>query len=120
MAPQPDVTMSADAVETVVELLDDPFVRELMGDVRVHTELLYSAARDASIYGPEDHLVTLSRILAATMSELFASADDAEEDADEEILSAALVLMLDDAVTLLERPLPGAEEEQRGRDEVNH
>ncbi len=120
MAPQPDVTMSADAVQTVVELLDDPFVRELMGGVRVHTELLYGAARDASIYGTEDHVVTLSRILAATMSELFASADDAEEDADEAILRAALALVLDDAVTLLERPLPGAEGEQRGRDEVHH
>ena len=120
MAPQPDVTVSADAVRTVMDLLDDPFVRELMGGVRVHTELLYSAARDASIYGTEDHLVTLSRILAATMSELFASADDAEEDVDEGILRAALALVLDDAATLLERPLPGAEGEQRGRDEVHH
>ncbi len=103
-----------------MDLLDDPFVRERMGGVRVHTELLYSAARDASIYGTEDHLVTLSRILAATMSGLFASADDAEEDVDEGILRAALALVLDDAATLLERPMPGAEGEQRGRDEVHH
>ncbi len=112
MAPQTDVTVSLDAVRTVVDVLDDPFVRELMGGVRVHTELLYSAARDASIYGTEDHVVTLSRILAATMSELFASADDAEEDADEGILRAALALVLDDAVTLLEEgPMLGEEKE---------
>ncbi len=120
MAPQPDVTVSADAVRTVVDLLDDPFVRELMGGVRVHTELLYSAARDASIYGTEDHVVTLSRILAATRGALFASADDAEEDADKVILGGALALVLDDAARLLERPPPGTEREKHGRDLVHH
>ena len=97
-AVQPEVTVSADAVTTVVQLLDDPFVREMMDGVGAHAASLHRAVRDASIYGTEDRMLTLSRVLTATRSGLFASADDAEEDADEEILRAALALVLDDAV----------------------
>ncbi len=118
MAPQTDV--SVDAVQAAVNLLDDPFVRELMGGVGAHTESLHHAVRDASIYGTEDRMLTLSRILAATRSELFASADDAEEDVDEVILRGALALVLDDAATLLEKPLLSPEQETRGRDDVHH
>ncbi len=123
-AVQPEVTVSADAVTTVVQLLDDPFVREMMDGVGAHAASLHRAVRDASIYGTEDRMLTLSRVLTATRSGLFASADDAEEDADEEILRAALALVLDDAATLLE-PRPQSveeekEEEQRGRDVVHH
>ena len=120
MAPQPDVTVSADAVRTVVDLLDDPFVRELMDGVGAHTESLHRAVRDASIYKTEDHVLTLSRVLTATRSGLFASAEDAEEDADDEIVRAAFALVLDDAATLLEQSLPGAQREKRGRDVVQH
>ena len=120
MAPQPDVTVSADAVRTVVDLLDDPFVRELMDGVGAHTESLYRAVRDASIYKTEDQVLTLSRVLTATKSGLFASAEDAEAGPDEEVLRAALALVLDDAATLLEQSLPGAEREKRVRDAVQH
>ena len=117
MAPQTDVTVSVDAVRAAVNLLEDPFVRELMGAVGAHTESLHWAMRDASIHVTKDHVLTLSRVLAATKSGLFASAKDAEDDADEEILRAVLELMLDDAATLLEQSLPGAE---RVRDAVQH
>ncbi len=120
MAPQTDVTVSVDAVRTVVDVLDDPFVRELMDGVGAHTESLHRAVRDASIYKTEDQVLTLSRVLTATRSGLFASAEDAEEDADEEILRAALELVLDDAATLLEQSLRGAEREKRVRDAVQH
>ena len=118
MAPQPDVTVSVDAVGTVMNLLDDPFVRELMDGVGAQTEWLHRAVRDASIYETEDHVLTLSRVLTATRSGLLASAED--EGADEEILRAALALVLDDAAALLEQSLPSAEGEQRGRDVVQH
>lgn len=120
MAPQPDVTVSVDAVRTVVNLLDDPFVRELMDGVGAHTESLHRAVRDASVYGTEDHVLTLSRVLTATRSGLLASAKDAEEEPDEEILRAALALVLDDAAALLEQSLPSTEGEQRVRDVVQH
>ncbi len=117
MAPQTDVTVSVDAVRTVVDVLDDPFVRELMDGVGAHTESLHRAVRDASIYETEDQVLTLSRVLTATRSGLRASAED--EGADE-ILRAALALVLDDAATLLEQSLPGAEREKRVRDAVQH
>ncbi len=120
MAPQTDVTVSVDAVRAAVNLLDDPFVRELMARVGAHTESLHRAVRDASIYGTEDQVLTLSRVLTATQSGLFASAEDAEEDADEKILRAALGVVLDHAATLLEQSLPGAEREKRVRDAVQH
>ncbi len=120
MAPQPDVTVSVDAVETVVNLLDDPFVRELMDGVGAYTESLHRAVRDASIYKTEDQVMTLSRVLTATRSGLFASAEDAEEDADDEIVRAALALVLDDAAALLEQSLPSAEGETRVRDVLQH
>ena len=124
MAPQPDVTVSADAVRTVMDLLDDPFVRELMDGVGAHAASLHDAARDASISRTTAHVLTLSRVLALTRNGLFARADDGEEDPDDEILRAALELVLDDAAALLE-PRPQSveeekEEEQRGRDVVHH
>ncbi len=118
MALQTDVTVSVAAVRTVVNLLDDPFVRELMDGVGAQTEWLHRAVRDASIYETEDHLLTLSRVLTATRSGLLARVED--EGADEEILRAALALVLDDAATLLERPLPREEREKRVRDVVQH
>ena len=120
MAPQPDVTVSADAVGTVVDLLDDPFVRELMDGVGADAESLHGAARDASISRTTEHVLTLSRVLVLTRNGLFARTDDGEEDPDAEILRAALEVVLNDAVALLEQPLPGAEEEKRGRDVVLH
>ena len=116
-APQPDVTVSVDALRTVTERLNDPFVRELMDGVGAYTESLHRAVRDASIYRTQDQVLTLSRVLTATKSELFAIRDNAEEDPDEEVLRAALVLVLDDAATLLERPSP---REERERDVVLH
>ncbi len=118
MAPQPDVTVSVDAVRRLVDVLDDPFVRELMDGVGAHTESLHRAVRDASIYGTQDQVLTLSRVLTATKSGLFASGDNAEEDPDEEVLRAALALVLDDAATLLERPLPSEEQGKRVWDVV--
>ena len=56
-AVQPEVTVSQDAVTTVVQLLDDPFVRELMDGARARTELLDGAVRDVSSYGTEEHVV---------------------------------------------------------------
>ena len=120
MAPQIDVTVSVDVVRAAVNLLNDPFVRELMDGVGAYTESLHRAVRDASIYGTQDQVLTLSRVLTATKSGLFAIGDNAEEDPDEEVLRAALALVLDDAATLLERPLPSEEREKRGRDAVQH
>ncbi len=120
MVPQPDVTVSADAVRTVVDLLDDPLVRELQVAIRVPTVLLDAAVRDASRYGTPDDIEALSRALTDTRSRLVPSEDDAEEDADEVILRAALVLMLDDARALLEEPSMRSEEtEELGTDDTN-
>ncbi len=121
-AVQPEVTVSQDAVTTVVQLLDDPFVRELMVGVGADAASLHGAARDASISRTTAHVLTLSRVLALTRGELFVRADDGEEDPDDEILRAALELVLDDAAALLEPRPPSAEEEeeeeQRERDVV--
>ena len=114
---QPEVTVPQDAVTTVMQLLDDPFVRELMDGVGAHAASLHDAARDASISRTTAHVLTLSRVLALTRSGLFVRADDGEEDPDEEVLRAALALVLDDAATLLERPSP---REERERDVVLH
>jgi hypothetical protein len=112
---QPEATAAVDALTTVVQLLDDPFVRELMYGVGADVTSLNRAVRDVSISGTQDHVVTLSHTLAATRSELLAGADDEEEDGEEEILRSVLELVLDDAATLLERPSSGVEREQRGR-----
>ena len=50
-APQADVMASVNALRTVTEMLDDPFVRELVRGSGSHAELLYSAVRDVSAYG---------------------------------------------------------------------
>ena len=123
VAPQPDVTVSVDAVRTVVNLLDDPFVHELMDMVGPRIgESLHSAVRDPSVTEAEGGILALSRILTAARSQLLTPADgDAvEENPDAVILRAALVLVLDDAATLLEKPLPSEEREKRGRDVVQH
>ncbi len=119
---QLDVTVSQDAVMTVVQLLDDPFVRELMDGVGADATSLHDAARDASVSRTTAHVLTLSRVLALTRSGLSVRLDDGEEDPDDEILRAALKLVLDDAAALLE-PRPESveeekEEEQGGRDVV--
>ncbi len=117
-AVQPEVTVSQDAVRTVVQLLDDPFVREMMDGVGAHAASLHRAVRDASIYGTADRMLTLSRVLALTRSELSVRADHGEEDPDDEILRVALELVLEDAAALLEPRPHSVEEELRGRDVV--
>ena len=114
-AAQPDVTVLAEAVTTVEQLLDDPFVWELMEGVGADAEALQSAARDASISRTTEHVLTLSRVLAQTQSGLLVRADG-EEDPDDDIFRAVLALMLDDAAALLEPPPRSAEDEPRGRD----
>ena len=122
-APHPDAMVSVDALRTVTDLLDDPFVHELMDRVGPRIgESLHSAVRDPSVTEAEGDILAQSRILTAARSQLLAPADgDAvEEDPDALILRAALVLVLDDAATLLERPLPREGREKRGRDVVQH
>ena len=120
MVPQADVMASVNALQTVTEMLNDPFVRELVRGAGSHTELLYSAVRDVSAYRMEEQVEKLSQVLTATKRALFASAEDAEEDPDGEIVRAALALVLDDAATLLEQSVPGAEREKRVRDMAQH
>ena len=76
--------------------------------------------RDVSAYRMEEQVEKLSQVLTATKRALFASAEDAEEDPDGEIVRAALALVLDDAATLLEQSVPGAEREKRVRDMAQH
>lgn len=111
MAPQPDVTVSAHAVRTVTDLLDDPFVRELMDGARARTDVLDGAVQDASRYGTPRHILALFSALTVTRSRLVLNDDRAEENEDEWILRAALTLMLDDALMLLEEPSPMRSEE---------
>ena len=65
-------------------------------------------------------MVALSWELTQTRDGLFspagAAADDEVEDPDDEFLRAALELVLDDAVALLESRPPSAEEERSGQD----
>ena len=120
-AVQPEVTVSQDAVMTVVQLLDDPFVRELMDGARARTDVLDGAVRDASHYGMPRHILALSSALTVTRSRLVLNDDRAEENEDEWILGAALTLMLDDALMLLEEPSPMSSEEteELGTDDTN-
>ncbi len=113
-AVQPEVTVSQDVVTTVVQLLDDPFVRELMDGARARTDVLDGAVRDASRYGMPRHILALSSALTVTRSRLALNDDKAEENEDELILRAALTLMLDDALMLLEEPPPMRREEPEG------
>ncbi len=108
---QLDVTVSQDAVTTVVQLLDDPFVRELMDGARARTDVLNGAVRDASRYGMPRHILALSSALTVTRNRLDLSDDPVEDNEDAWILGAALTLMLDDALILLEEPLSIRSEE---------
>ncbi len=119
-AVQPEVTVSADAVTTVVQLLDDPFVRELMDGARARTDVLDGAVRDASHYGTPRHILALSSVLTVTRNRLVLNDDRAEENADDWILRAALTLMLDDALKLLEEPSPMRSRRNRGVGEGRH
>ncbi len=121
LALQPDVTVPVDAVRTVVTLLDDPFVRELMDGARARTDVLDGAVQDASYYGTPRHIIALSSALTITRSRLALNDDEAEENEDEWILGAALTLMLDDALMLLEEPSPmrSEETEELGTDDTN-
>jgi hypothetical protein len=107
-------TPSAEVVATVADLLDDAFVRELMDGARALTDLLDGAVQDVSHYATPGHILALSSALTVTRNSLVPSGDDAEKDADEVILRAALTLMLDDALTLLEEPPPMHSEETEG------
>ncbi len=120
-APQPDVTVSQDAVTAVVQLLDDLFVRELMDGARARTDVLDGALQNASHYGMPRHILALSSALTVTRSRLVLKDDKAEENEDEWILRAALTLMLDDALMLLEEPSPmrSEETEELGTDDTN-
>ncbi len=120
-AVQPEVTVSQDAVTTVVQLLDDPFVRELMDGARARTDVLDGAVRDASRYGMPRHILALSNALTVTRNRLVLNDDRAEENEGEWILRAALTLMLDDALMLLEEPSPmrSEETEELGTDDTN-
>ncbi len=114
--PQPIVTASVDAVQMVIDVLNDPFVSELLDATGTHAEPVYAAARNASISKTEEHLLKLSRILTATAGDLRRIESDVEEAPDEAILRAALALVLDDAATLLQRPPPGSEGQDRESD----
>ena len=118
--PQPIVTASVDAVQMVMDMLNDPFVSELLDATRTHAEPVYAAARIASISETEDHLVNLSRILTATAGDLLSIESGVEEAPDEVILRAALALVLDDAARLLQEPPLGPEEQDREPDLVRY
>jgi hypothetical protein len=109
--------VSSQVVRTVVDLLDDPFVRELQDAVGAPTNSLYDAVRNASRYGTADDILTLSRVLTDTRRRLIASANHVEDDPDGVILRAELELMLDDVAMLLEPP-PQSEQGKRERDVV--
>ena len=118
--PQPIVTASVDAVQMVIDVLNDPFVSELLGATGTHTEPVYTAARNASISETEEHLLKLSHILTATAGDLLSIESDVEEGPDEGILRAALALVLDDAATLLQGPPLGPERQDRESDLVQY
>ena len=114
-------TASAEIVTAVVDLLDDAFVRELMDGARARTDVLDGAVQDASRYGTPKDIRALSSALTVTRSRLVLNDDRAEENEDEWILGAALTLMLDDALMLLEEPSPmrSEETEELGTDDTN-
>ncbi len=120
-AVRPEVTVSQEAVTAVVDLLDDAFVRELMDGARARTDVLDGAVRDASRYGMPRHILALSNALTVARNRMVLNDDRAEENEDEGILRAALTLMLDDALMLLEEPSPmrSEETEELGTDDTN-
>ena len=122
-APQPDATVSVDALRTATDVLDDPFVRELMDRVGPRLDApLDNIGQDPSVTEVERSIVTLSRFLTEVRSQLLVRADGeaSEEDPDAVILRAALLLVLDDAATMLDRPSPREEQGEAGRDVLQH
>ncbi len=107
-------TPSAAIVTALVDLLDDAFVRELMHGARARTDVLDGAVRDVSHYTTPRHILALSSALTVTRSRLVLNDDRAEENEDAWILGAALTLILDDALMLLEEPPPMRSEETEG------
>ena len=117
--PEAAFTASAEIVTAVVDLLDDAFVRELMDGARARTDVLDGAVQDASHYGTPRHILALSSALTVTRNRLVLNDDKAEANEDESILRAALTLMLDDALMLLEEPpLRSEETEELGTDDT--
>ncbi len=122
-APQPDPIISVDALQAATDMLDDPFVRELMDRVGLQLDVSpHSSGTDPSMAGSEHGILALSRSLTEARDQLRQGAygDGAEEDPDEVIIRDILLLVLDDAVVLLESPSPREERGEPGRDVVQH
>lgn len=101
-ATQPQPAPSHDELTAALQLLDDPFVRELMRGVGTHTRSLDDAARDVVTSPTTEHVLALSRVVTLAKHRLSTAANDGEDNPDREILRAILELVLDDATVLLE------------------
>jgi hypothetical protein len=102
-------TAPAETALALVNLLQDPFVHELMEGVAAPTDLLDGAAEDALRGEAPARILALSNALTVARDWLLEEQPDAES-ADASIMRAALVLMLDDALMSLEdRPTPAGE-----------
>ena len=116
---QPVVAMAAPPppppVRTAVDLLNDPFVREMMRATRGSFAALESAVLDATHYGGQEQTRALARIIAETRSGLVGAREEADGGADEAILRSALVMVLEDAARWLVRDVPVATDEDAAR-----
>jgi len=115
-----NVTISVDVTRITMDAFDDLFVRELMHGLGIDMEALDRALRDLSTYRTEDQVIALSRILSTTRNGLPSTPEEAGKDGDQEILWAALDLVLDDAARSLEGSLAGDGWKKRGLDVTQH
>lgn len=112
---RPVVVVSGAAVHTAMEMLDDPFVRDLMRDTGVPFAALERAMRDATSYGGQQQIEALARVIAETRSGLMVASQDAQEGTDQAILRAAVAFVLEDAARWLERDAEDSRDEDDTR-----
>lgn len=87
---------STAALLAVQEILDDPFVLELAGDLGDEGWVFHQARRDMTALHVREDLRALSARLRS------ASPRDGKRDADDEVLRAALDLIIEDAASVAE------------------
>ena len=93
--------VSTAALLAVQEIFDDPFVRELADDLGADGEVFHQATRDMTAPFVREDLRDLS------FKFRFAAPWSMERDAEDEVLRAALDLIIDDAARVAESHFEG-------------
>lgn len=101
----PGFAASRQAVQHVTDMLDDPFVQQLVRDVddRGTVSRLRHLLRDGADTATDDQRLTLHRALATAQDAMLIDVDagDQESQADREVMRAVLALVLADVENTL-------------------